>query len=215
MLLYRITTDKEEIRKYEQKIIHFNNEPVFFNKPNPASIYKLNTFPYEDKMYKHFYYFPQDAFEISKLLLKFSSYYHPKIYNINILEYSVDNMTVLNKIGFGNYGGLHRLDYIPKELNKKINNSSYPVIEFRLDKQDSIYPTEKKWIISKLDPLPNDLNDLVKLKQFIYYKIHCEDILNDFNVNYPHNKNGIMKICMDNNNIKEIVIPKKYIKYLY
>ena len=47
MLLYRITTDKEEISKYEQKIIHFNNEPVFFNKPNPASIYKLNTFPYE------------------------------------------------------------------------------------------------------------------------------------------------------------------------
>lgn len=60
------------------------------------------------------------------------------------------------------------------------------------------------------DTIPNDLNKLKKLREYILYKIYLEKVLNDFNINYPHNSDGLMIISKYNNNIKKIILPKKY-----
>lgn len=218
MYLYRITNDKEEIQEYLKGNIHFKREENLFNKRPSNCLYEINTFVYDDKIYKHFYYFPQDAYEISKILLNFPKNVLSQTNNMTILEYSVDNLLAYNKVGFGNYNCLKRKDYIDEDKLYRLTpfeNSTYPVLEFRFKENDKIDITKRKWSFDKFTPLPNNLNDLKKLKQFIYYKLHCESILNELGINYPHGLDGLMRISKHYDNIKEIEIPKYYIKSLY
>lgn len=218
MYLYRITNNKQEILEYLKGNIYFNENENLFNKRKNNSLYEINTFIYDNKVYKHFYYFPLDAYEISKILLNFSPNYKKDMTDITILEYYVDNSIAHNKVGFGNYNCLKRKDYIDKKDLYHITpfeDSTYPVLEFRFCKNDEINITKRKWSFDKFTPFPNNLNDLKKLKQFIYYKINCESILNDLGVNYPRGTNGLMRISKSYNNVKDFEIPKKYMKVLY
>ena len=63
-------------------------------------------------------------------------------------------------------------------------------------------------------PIPESLNNLKKLKQFILYKTYLEKILSDLNVNYPHGRDGLMRISKYNKNVKEISIPEKYKSFI-
>ena len=218
MLLYRITNDNFEVNEYLKGNIIFNKKETLFYKKRNNCLYEVNTFIYDDKIYKHFYYFPQDAYEIAKILLKLSCYKNKKNNHLSILEYSIDNLNALNKVGFGNYNCLKRMDYVNEDKIYKIKpfeNSSYPVLEFRFLQSDNISVTKKIWSINAHTPLPDDLNDLKKLKQLIYYKLHCETILKNLGVNYPHGLDGLMRISKHYDNVKEIEIPKCYLKILY
>ena len=211
LLVYRIIKDKKEYECYINKQIYFNNIPIF-NIQNKNSLYKLNTFVYQNKIYKHFFYFPQDAFEIAKILIN-----NENKKGIKILEYQLNNNSVINKIGFGNYGALKRKDYLPK--NKLIHispyeNSTYPVIEIRIDQAINAITTNNCFDIDAHLPIPNSLNNKEKLKQLILYKIYLEKILNDFNIVYPHGKDGLMRISEHYKNIKQLTIPDKYLKIL-
>lgn len=218
MYLYRITNNKKEIEDYLSGNVYFNKDESLFNKRPNNCLYEVNTFIYDQKIYKHFYYFPLDAYEISKVLLNFPKSQYSKTAEMTILEYSVDAVIAHNKIGFGNYSCLKRKDYIDKDKWCRITpfeNSTYPVLEFRFEETDKINITKRKWSFDKFTPFPNNINDLKKLKQFIYYKLHCEAILNDLKVNYPHSLDGLMRISRCNDNIKEFEIPKYYMKLLY
>lgn len=216
MLAYRITQDKNEISQYKEKKIYFDNKPVF-NTPYKNTLYELNTFPDKNGIHKHFYYFPQDAFELSKILLYLQLRQTNKKGTITILEYELDNNLIINKIGFGNYNCLKRKDYLPESKLIHISpyeNSSYPVLEIRVNKDDSIKTTNNSFIIENDLSIPEKLNNLVKLKQFILYKTYLERILYDLNVNYPHGRDGLMMISKYNGNVKELTIPEKYRKFI-
>ena len=218
MYLYRITNNKLEIDAYLNNELYFGSQEGLFNTKSRNGLYAVNTFVYDDKLYKHFYYFPQDAYQISQILLNFPKVQNNISSNMTILEYSVDKNIAYNKAGFGNYNCLKRKDYVAEELIHRITpfeNSTYPVLEFRFDNSEKIHITKRKWILNKSTPLPDSLNDLKKLKQLIYYKLHCEAILNEFGVNYPHGPDGLMRISNHYNNIKKIEIPKYYVKLLY
>lgn len=217
MVAYRITQDVNEISEYKQNRIYFENKPIF-NTPYNNALYEINTFPNKDGIYKHFYYFPQDAFEISKILLSLQQIQTNKENIITILEYELNNNSIINKIGFGNYNCLRRKDYLPKSKLIHISpyeNSSYPVLEIRVNKDEKIKITNNSFTIDKHSLLPNELNDLRKLKQFILYKTYLERILYDLNVNYPHGRDGLMRIAKYNKNVKEISIPEKYREFIY
>ena len=86
MLVYRITQDENEILEYSKNRVYFDNKPIF-NTPYKNTLYELNTFPNKLGVYKHFYYFPQDAFEIAKILLKLQQKQQNNI--ITILSISI------------------------------------------------------------------------------------------------------------------------------
>ncbi len=216
MFIYRITKYQEEIKQYLEKNVYFGNNEGLFSYQSKG-IYKINTFKYTDNtIYKHFYYFPIDAFEISKILLENSTLSSDKFSQLYILEYYINNDEVLDKIGFGNYNCLRRKDYINNYFKKiPFENGTYPVLEIRLEASDNVQVTNKSFVIDKYTPLPNDLNNLKKLRQFIYYKMHIEEILEALDVKYPHGKDGLMRISEGYHNIKTIKIPNKYRKILY
>ena len=214
MLVYRITQDENEILEYNKNRVYFDNKPIF-NTPYKNTLYELNTFPNKNGVYKHFYYFPQDAFEIAKILLNLQQKQQNNI--ITILEYELNNNSIINKIGFGNYNGLKRKDYLPKAKLIHISpyeNSSYPVLEIRVSKNEEIKISNNYFTIEKEMPIPESLNNLKKLKQFILYKTYLEKILSDLNVNYPHGSDGLMRISKYNKNVKEISIPEKYKRFI-
>lgn len=214
MLVYRITQDENEILEYKKNMVYFDNHPIF-NTPYTNTLYELNTFPNKNGIYKHFYYFPQDAFEIAKILLALKQYQTNNI--ITILEYELNNNSIINKIGFGNYNGLKRKDYLPKSKLIHISpyeNSSYPVLEIRVNKNEEIKISNKSFAIENQMTIPESLNDLTKLKQFILYKTYLEKILADLDVNYPHGHDGLMRISKYNKNVKEISIPEKYKSFI-
>lgn len=214
MLVYRITQDENEILEYKKNMVYFDNQPIF-NTPYTNALYELNTFPNKNGIYKHFYYFPQDAFEIAKILLTLKQYRTNNI--ITILEYELNNNSIINKIGFGNYNGLKRKDYLPKSKLIHISpyeNSSYPVLEIRVNKNEEIKISNKSFAIENQMTIPESLNDLTKLKQFILYKTYLEKVLADLDVNYPHGYDGLMRISKYNKNVKEISIPEKYKSFI-
>ena len=207
MLAYRISIDKNEILSYKSNQIYYKKNEIF--NTNKNSLYKVNTFKNNSKKYKYFYYFPQDAFEISKIILSINK----TINNVHILEYEINNYDVYDKFGFGNYKNLKRKDYIPKNKIYKITpyeDSTYPVLEIKMNINDNINITNNIFKTKINDTIPNDLNKLKKLREYILYKIYLEKVLNDFNINYPHNSDGLMIISKYNNNIKKIILPKKY-----
>lgn len=207
MYAYRITLDINEILYYKENKVYYYNEPLF--NINKNSLYKVNTFPDTDKVTKHFYYFPIDAFEIAKIILKLNM----NIDNIYILEYSLDNNEIINKVGFGNYRRLVRKKYIPAHKQYKLYpylNNTYPVLEIRMNKSNKISPTGNIYCIDRNNLIPTKLNKQNKLREYILYKIYLEKVLRDFNISYPHEEDGLMIISNHENNIKKLVIPKKY-----
>ncbi len=207
MLAYRIIIDNNELNYYKNNKVYYDNEPMFNIKSN--SLYKVNTFPNEDRIYKYFYYYPQDAFEIAKLVLNLNH----NIDSLCIAEYYLDNNEIIDKVGFGNYRKLVRKKYVPTDKQYKLFpciNSTYPVLEIRLNDSNTIKPTNNIYTIDKNTTIPNDLNKLKKLREYILYKIYLEKIINDFNIRYPHNEDGIMIISKYEGNIKKLVIPKNY-----
>lgn len=207
MLAYRITTDLNELKYYLNNKIYYDNKPIF--NINNNSLYKVNTFPNKKGIYKYFYYYPLDAYEISKLILKINT----SIDNIYILEYNLDNKEIINKVGFGNYRSLVRKDYIPADKQYKIYpylNSTYPVLEIRMNEDNKINTTGNIYSIDRNTLIPNKLNKQNKLREYILYKIYLEKVLSDFNIKYPHDEDGIMIISKHEGNVKKLVIPKKY-----
>ena len=211
MLAYRITIDKNEIDFYKKNKIYYDNKPIFNIRKN--SLYKVNTFICNDKIGKYFYYFPLDAYEIAKIVLRLNN----KINNIYILEYELNNNEVIDKFGFGNYRNLKRKDYIPQGKLYKIHpydNSTYPVLELKMPKTSEIRTTNNIFNININDSIPSYLNRLRKLREYILYKIYLEKVMNDFDINYPHSNDGLMIISKQNNNVKELFLPKKYQKLI-
>ena len=207
MLAYRITMDLNELKYYQNNIIYYDNKPIFNIDNN--SLYKVNTFPNKNEIYKYFYYYPIDAYEIAKIILKLNT----SIDSIYILEYNLDNKEIINKVGFGNYRCLVRKDYIPIHKQYKIYpylNSTYPVLEIRLKPNNTMNPTGNIYSIDRNTKIPTDLNRLNKLREYILYKIYLEKVIADFNINYPHSDDGLMIISKHEGNIKKLVIPKKY-----
>ena len=207
MLAYRITMDLNELKYYQNNKIYYDNKPIFNIDNN--SLYKVNTFPNKNEIYKYFYYYPEDAYEIARLILKLNT----SIDSIYILEYNLDNKEIINKVGFGNYRCLVRKDYIPIHKQYKIYpylNSTYPVLEIRLKPNNTMNPTGNIYSIDRNTKIPTDLNRLNKLREYILYKIYLEKVIADFNINYPHSDDGLMIISKHEGNIKKLVIPKKY-----
>lgn len=207
MYAYRIVIDINELNYYKNNIIYFDNEPIF--KINSNSLYKVNTFPNDNRTYKYFYYYPEDAFEIAKIILNINN----SINQLYILEYYLDNNEIIDKVGFGNYKNLIRKKYIPKDNQYKLfpfANSTYPVLEIRLNKNNIIKPTQKIFTIKSNSIIPTSLNKSRKLREYILYKIYLEKVICEFNLNYPHKEDGIMIISKYEGNIKELKIPKKY-----
>lgn len=207
MLAYRITMDLNELKYYQNNKIYYDNKPIFNIDNN--SLYKVNTFPNKNEIYKYFYYYPIDAYEIAKIILKLNT----SIDSIYILEYNLDNKEIINKVGFGNYRCLVRKDYIPIHKQYKIYpylNSTYPVLEIRLKPNNTMNPTGNIYSIDRNTKIPTDLNRLNKLREYILYKIYLEKVIADFNINYPHSDDGLMIISKHEGNIKKLVIPKKY-----
>lgn len=212
MLAYRITIDLNELKYYLNNKIYYDNKPIF--NINNNSLYKVNTFPNKKGIYKYFYYYPLDAYEISKLILKINT----SIDNIYILEYNLDNKEIINKVGFGNYKYLVRKDYVPIHKQYKIYpylNSTYPVLEIRMNPNNIIIPSGNIYSIDRKTQMPNELNKHNKLREFILYKIYLEKVIADFNINYPHSEDGVMIISKLEGNVKELVIPKKYQRIIY
>lgn len=213
MLAYRITYDEDEIKQYDNGQVYYDNKTIF-KSSYKNGLYEINTFPKDNLIHKHFYYFPQDAYEIAQILLNY-----PKPHNIDqiaVLEYELNNNTIIDKIGFGNYNCLKRKDYLPKTKLIHISpyeNSTYPVLEIRLNKGMNINVTNNKYLLKKESSI-NKLNREDKLKQFMLYKVYLEYFLNDLNINYPHGPDGLMRISKINNNVKKIVLPDKYFKYI-
>ena len=138
MLAYRIIIDNNELKYYKNNKIYYDNEPIF--NVNNHSLYEVNTFPNKDGLYKYFYYYPQDAFEIAKILLNLNH----NINQLHILEYYLDNNEIIDKVGFGNYRRLVRKTYVPTDKQYKLfpnQNSTYPVLEIRLDNTNKTKPT--------------------------------------------------------------------------
>lgn len=207
MYAYRITNDINEIIYYKNNKIYYYNQPLF--NINNNSLYKINTFPDTDIIVKHFYYFPEDAFEIAKIILNNNI----NIKKLFILEYIIDNNEIIDNIGFGNYRKLVRKDYIPDNKLYKIYpniNKTYPVLEIRLDENSHIKPTGNLYPINKDILIPNKLNIINKHREYIMYKLYLERILYDFKISYPHEDNGLMIISEIEGNIKKIKIPKRY-----
>lgn len=207
MLAYRIVMDNNELNYYKNNKVYYDNEPIF--NINYDSLYKVNTFPNKNGIYKYFYYYPQDAFEIAKIILNLNH----NINHLYILEYYLDNNEIIDKVGFGNYRNLVRKNYVPIEKQYKIFpylNSTYPVLEIRLNDSNTIKPTNNIYIIDKKIEIPKYLNRLKKLREYVLYKIYLEKVINDFNISYPHNDDGLMIISKYEGNIKKLVIPKKY-----
>lgn len=207
MLAYRITIDSNELKYYHNNKIYYDNNPIFNTTKN--SLYEINTFPNKDGIYKYFYYYPIDAYEIAKIVLKLNH----NIDNVYILEYILDNNEIINKVGFGNYRRLVRKDYVPIHKQYKIYpylNSTYPVLEIRMNPSNIIIPSGNIYSIDRNTLIPTKLNKQNKLREYILYKIYLEKVLADFNINYPHNEDGIMIISKHEGNVKKLVIPKKY-----
>lgn len=207
MLAYRIIIDNNELKYYKNNKIYYDNEPIFNVKNH--SLYEVNTFPNKDGLYKYFYYYPQDAFEIAKIVLNLNH----NIKSLYIVEYYLDNEEIIDKVGFGNYRKLVRKKYVPTDKQYKMfprANSTYPVLEIRLNEKNTIKTTNNIYKIDKNTTIPNNLNKLKKLREYILYKIYLEKVIREFNINYPHNEDGIMIISKYEGNIKKLEIPKKY-----
>jgi len=207
LLAYRITIDSNELKYYHNNKVYYDNNPIF--NTNKNSLYEINTFPNKDGIYKYFYYYPIDAYEIAKIVLKLNHY----IDNIYILEYKLDNKEIINKVGFGNYKNLVRKDYVPTHKQYKLYpylNSTYPVLEIRMNEGNKINTTGNIYSIDRNTLIPTKLNKQNKLREYILYKIYLEKVLADFNINYPHSDDGLMIISKHEGNVKKLVIPKKY-----
>ena len=207
MFAYRISIDNNEINEYKHNKVYYENKPIF--NINCNSLYKVNTFKSNNIDNKYFYYFPQDAFEIAKIVLKINS----SVKSVYILEYLLNNDEVLDKFGFGNYRNLMRKWYIPENKFYKIHpyeSSTYPVLELKMNKKNTINVTNNIFKVNINKSIPNELNKLKKLREYILYKIYLEKVMNDFNINYPHGNDGLMIITKDNKNIKKLHLPKKY-----
>lgn len=212
MLAYRIVIDNNELNYYKNNKIYYDNEPIF-NVPS-NSLYEVNTFPNKNGTYKHLYYYPEDAFEIAKIVLKLNH----TIDHLYILEYMLDNNEIIDKVGFGNYRSLVRKKYIPIEKHYKIFpylNSTYPVLEIRLDNTNIITPTNNIFTIDNNTIIPSYLNKSIKLREYILYKIYLEKVIHDFNINYHHNEDGLMIISKYEGNVKKLTIPKNYQRLIY
>lgn len=207
MLAYRITIDSNELKYYHNNKIYYDNKPIFNTTKN--SLYEINTFPNKDGIYKYFYYYPIDAYEIAKIVLKLNH----NIDNVYILEYILDNNEIINKVGFGNYRRLVRKDYVPIHKQYKIYPylySTYPVLEIRMNPNNIIIPSGNIYSIDRNTLIPTKLNKQNKLREYILYKIYLEKVLVDFNINYPHDEDGLMIITKHEGNVKKLTIPKKY-----
>lgn len=207
MFAYRISIDNNEINEYKHNKVYYENKPIF--NINNNSLYKVNTFKSNNINSKYFFYFPQDAFEIAKIVLKINS----SVKSVYILEYLLNNDEVLDKFGFGNYRNLMRKWYIPENKFYKIHpyeSSTYPVLELKMNKKNTINVTNNIFKVNINKSIPNELNKLKKLREYILYKIYLEKVMNDFNINYPHGNDGLMIITKDNKNIKKLHLPKKY-----
>ena len=211
MLAYRFTKDLNELKYYKNNKIYYDNEPIF--NINKRSLYEVNTFPNKEGIYKYFYYYPEDAYEIAKIVLKLDL----DIDSIYILEYNLDNKEIINNVGFGNYRCLVRKDYVPIYKQYKLYpylNNTYPVLEIRLKPSNIMNTTGNIYRISRNTNIPNELNRLNKLREYILYKIYLEKVISDFNINYPHTDDGLMIISKTEGNVKKLVIPKKYQKLI-
>lgn len=207
MLVYRISTDEFEINEYKKNKVYYENKPIF--NINNNSLYKVNTFKTSNNHCKYFYYFPQDAYEIAKLVLNINK----NIKDISILEYDINKNEIFDKFGFGNYRNLMRKKYIPEDKLYKIHpyeNSTYPVLELKMNNTNTINVTNNIFKIDINSFIPDELNKLKKLREYILYKLYLEKVMDDFNINYPHGSDGLMIITKDNKNIKKLYLPKKY-----
>lgn len=207
MLVYRISIDEFEINEYKKNKIYYENKSIF--NINNNSLYKVNTFKNSNIHCKYFYYFPQDAFEIAKIVLNINK----NIKDISILEYDINKNEIFDKFGFGNYRNLMRKKYIPEDKLYKIHpyeNSTYPVLELKMNNTNTINVTNNIFKIDINSFIPDELNKLKKLREYILYKLYLEKVMDDFNINYPHGSDGLMIITKDNKNIKKLYLPKKY-----
>lgn len=207
MLVYRISTDEFEINEYKKNKVYYENKSIF--NINNNSLYKVNTFKTSNNHCKYFYYFPQDAYEIAKLVLNINK----NIKDISILEYDINKNEIFDKFGFGNYRNLMRKKYIPEDKLYKIHpyeNSTYPVLELKMNNTNAINVTNNIFKIDINSFIPDELNKLKKLREYILYKLYLEKVMDDFNINYPHGSDGLMIITKDNKNIKKLYLPKKY-----
>ena len=207
MFAYRISIDNNEINEYKHNKVYYENKPIF--NINNNSLYKVNTFKSNNINSKYFFYFPQDAFEIAKIVLKINK----SVKNVYILEYMLNKDEISDKFGFGNYRNLVRKKYLPENKVYKIRpyeNSTYPVLELKMNKKNTINITNNYFNIDINSGIPNELNRLQKLREYILYKIYLEKVMDDFNINYPHGNDGLMIITNDNKNIKKLYLPKKY-----
>ena len=207
MLVYRISTDEFEINEYKKNKVYYENKSIF--NINNNSLYKVNTFKTSNNHCKYFYYFPQDAYEIAKLVLNINK----NIKDISILEYDINKNEIFDKFGFGNYRNLIRKKYIPEDKLYKIHpyeNSTYPVLELKMNNTNAINVTNNIFKIDINSFIPDELNKLKKLREYILYKLYLEKVMDDFNINYPHGSDGLMIITKDNKNIKKLYLPKKY-----
>ena len=83
-----------------------------------------------------------------------------------------------------------------------------------MPKTSEIRTTNNIFNIKINDSIPNYLNRLRKLREYILYKTYLEKVMNDFDINYPHSNDGLMIISNQNNNVKELFLPKKYQKLI-
>ena len=73
-----------------------------------------------------------------------------------------------------------------------------------------IIPSGNIYSIDRNTLIPTKLNKQNKLREYILYKIYLEKVLADFNINYPHDEDGLMIITKHEGNVKKLTIPKKY-----
>ncbi len=103
--------------------------------------------------------------------------------------------------------------YIPEDKLYKIHpyeNSTYPVLELKMNNTNTINVTNNIFKMNINSFIPDELNKLKKLREYILYKLYLEKVMDDFNINYPHGSDGLMIITKDNKNIKKLYLPKKY-----